>query len=209
MLIDSSNKRCDKVVKELCELKTSLQFTQKDADDVKTDLAKLTEDLKLASGESHSMSESLRAMTEKAEYLEGQARRNNLVFEGIQESTNERWTETEEKVKALFKEKLQLPGDIALEWVVRMTKRNDSTPVDLPRPVVASFLRFKDRSAVLESAKKLRGTNIFINEDFTEAVRQRRRELLPALKAARSRGEIAYLRYDKLITHPANTNKKE
>lgn len=72
-----------------------------------------------------------------------------------------------------------------------------------PRPIVARFLRFKDKVAVLERAKKLKGTNIFINEDFTEAVRQKRRDLLPALRAAREKGKIAYLRYGKLITRPA------
>ena len=64
------------------------------------------------------------------------------------------------------------------------------------------FLRFKDKLAVLEKAKRLKGSFVFINEGFSDAVRQRRKELLPAMKAARERGDIAYLRYDKLIVHP-------
>ena len=60
---------------------------------------------------------------------------------------------------------------------------------------------------MLEKAKKLKGTNIFINGDFTEAVQQKRRDLMPALKAAQDKGEIAYLRYDRLNTHPAKPKR--
>jgi hypothetical protein len=59
---------------------------------------------------------------------------------------------------------------------------------------VDKFLRFKDKMAVLERAKYLRGTKIFINEEFSEAVRQSWKELIPAMKAA-------YIRYDKLIAN--------
>ena len=39
------------------------------------------------------------------------------------------------------------------------------------------FLRFKDKLAVLEKAKCLKGSFVFINEDFSDAVRQRRNVL--------------------------------
>ena len=56
--------------------------------------------------------------------------------------------------------------------------------------------------AVLGKGKDLKGTNIYVNEDYTEAGRQKRRELIPAMKTARERGDIAYIRHDKLIVHP-------
>lgn len=131
----------------------------------------------------------MQSITLKTDYLDGQSRRNNLVFEGIEESPDEGWAEAEEKVKALLMEKLQLPWDIELERAHRAAKWNGFRPnADKPRPIVAKFLRFKDRSTVLEKAKKLKGTNSFINEDFTKAVRQKRRDLLPALKAACEHG---------------------
>ena len=43
---------------------------------------------------------------------------------------------------------------------------------------------------------------VIVNEDYTEAVRQKRNKLIPAMKAARERGDIAYIRHDKLIAHP-------
>lgn len=78
-----------------------------------------------------------------------------------------------------------------------------------PRPIVVRFLRLKDKLAVLDKAENLKGSGIFINEDFPEAVWQKRKELLPAMKAARERGDIAYLRYDKLIVHSLTQNPSQ
>ena len=120
------------------------------------------------------------------------------------ESMREKDPESEEKTRKLFSEKLQLDHmKIELEWAHRTGKPVAS---EKPRPIVVRFLRLKDKLAVLDKAKNLKGSGIFINEDFPEAVRQRRKELLPAMKAAREKGDIAYLRYDKLIVHPPTMN---
>lgn len=71
-----------------------------------------------------------------------------------------------------------------------------------PRPILIKFLRYKDKMAVLGKAKDLKGTNIYVNEDVTEAVRQKHKEPFPAMKAARERGSIAYIRYDRSTPLP-------
>jgi hypothetical protein len=38
------------------------------------------------------------------------------------------------------------------------------------------FLRFKDKLPVLEKAKRLKGSFVFIDEDLSDAVSQRRKE---------------------------------
>lgn len=50
---------------------------------------------------------------------------------------------------------------------------------------MVKFLRYKDKMAVLGKTKDLKGTNIYVNENYTETVRQKRKELIPAMKAAR------------------------
>lgn len=47
---------------------------------------------------------------------------------------------------------------------------NPLSSSDRPRSMVVKFLSNKDKLAVLQRAKSLRGTKIFINEDYTEAV---------------------------------------
>ena len=39
-----------------------------------------------------------------------------------------------------------------------------------PRLIVVKFLRNKDKLYVLEKVKHLKGTNIFVNEDYSESV---------------------------------------
>ncbi|KAJ4929920.1 hypothetical protein JOQ06_018940 [Pogonophryne albipinna] len=110
-------------------------------------------------------SDGLSAVTDKMEYAEGQSRRSNVVLDGIGVEPGETWAQTEEKVKDILVDKLKFQRGIEIERAHRTGK----PAANNTRPIVVKFLRFKDRSAVLERAKHLRGTNIYINEDYTEA----------------------------------------
>ncbi|CAH1258205.1 Hypp1974 [Branchiostoma lanceolatum] len=121
--------------------------------------------------------------------------KRNFMF--VKEET---WEESEQKVRNLLKDKLQLdPKKVEIE----RAHRNGRFQADRrPRSIVTKLLRYKDKQGILQRAKNLKGTHIFINEDYSEAFRQKRRELIPELKAARERGNVAYLRFDRLIVHP-------
>ena len=211
LIINTSNQRCDTEIKKVQELKRSLEFSQGDIDGLKKELAELKTQVKsegdLAGEKMRNVNISLLAETTRADYLEAQSRRSNLIFEGIQEeSADETWAESESKVKKLLVEKLGLSRNIELERVHRVARKEDAaghtSGAPKPRAIIAKFLRFKDRAEVMANAKKLKGTHIYINEDFIDSVRKRRKELLPAMYEARKRGQIAFLRYDKLVTYP-------
>lgn len=59
--------------------------------------------------------DSLLTITDKMEYLEGQTRRNYLIFDGVAESPGETWTETEGKISKILTEKLQLQHKVEVE----------------------------------------------------------------------------------------------
>ncbi len=205
MILDSTNQRLDTLTREVQEIKTSIQFTQKEVDDIKISNTDQADHGKALQVDIMKICDSLLVLTDKLEYLEGQSRRNNLVIDGIIETPGETWTEAEEKVKKIFAEKLQLQRSIEVERAHRTGK-----PLmgERPRPIVVQFLTHKDRSAVLQRAKNLKGTKIFINEDYTDTVRQKRKELIPKMRAAQERGGIAFLRYDKLVIHPRSSTPK-
>lgn len=183
----------------------SLELTQKDVDDLKASSSTLTKKYNEFRSDLDTICKSLLAYSDKTESLEGFSKRNNILIDGIKEPGKESLSECEDNVRKLFTEKLQLDHvKIELDRVHRAGKFVSGNS-DKPRPILVRFLRLKDKLAVLDRAKKLKGTGIFINEDFPEAVRQKRKELLPAMKAARERGDIAYLKYDKLIVHPPRT----
>lgn len=43
------------------------------------------------------------------------------------------------------------------------------------RPIIAKVLRWKDRETILQHVKLLKGSKIFFNEDFTDAVKRKRK----------------------------------
>ena len=141
--------------------------------------------------------------SEKLDYLENQTRRNNLVIEGIKtDKADETWAETETKVKELFTSKLKLdPDTVEIERAHRNGKfRGDP---EKPRPVVVKLLRFKDKQLIMTRARaNLRDTSVYINEDFSDQLRKKRAELLPAMREARARGDYAIISYDRLIVKP-------
>lgn len=204
-LMDTTNLRMDAMRKELQELKVSLHFTQKEVDDLKTTNASLLLNHKTNETDIHKLAECMTVMDTKTDFLDSQSRRHNVIIEGIPETEKEKVSELEEKVLIIFKDQLELDHrTIGIERIQRTgkaPKADGGLPRPRPRPLLVKLLRIKDRDSVLSNAKKLKGSRIFINEDYPDAVRQRRRELLPQMKAARERGDFAVLRYDKLIVH--------
>lgn len=170
---------------QVYDFKVSLEMTQKEFDDFKISCGTLTKNCSETRTDLDTICKSLISVSDKTEYLEGQTRWHNIVVDGIKESVKEKVSESEEKVRKLFSEKLQLDHlKIELDWAHRTGK--PVTPSEKPRLqiIVVRFLRLKDKLAVLDKAKNLKGSGIFINEDFPETVRQSKKDLLPAMKAA-------------------------
>lgn len=208
LLMESFTKRMDDLTKDLCDFKASLHFTQGEVENVKASSEKLSKDCKVMLNDINMLNSKHNLMNGKIDYLENQYRCKNLIFDGIPESVHKKWSDSEDKIQKILNEKLKLDQKhIELERVHRSGK--PPARDEKPRPIVVRFLRFKDRNTVLEKAKNLKGSNIYVNEDFSEAVRMKRKELIPATKEARKRGDIAYLRFDKLITHRPTSQAKD
>lgn len=101
---------------------------------------------------------------------------------------DETWAETEAKVQAIFTTQLKIDTSVEVERAHRNGKfRGEGKK---PRAVVIKLLRFKDKQLILARARAhLRNTSFYISEAFSERVRKRRAELLPAMKEARARGD--------------------
>ena len=70
---------------------------------------------------------------------------------------------------------------------------------DRDMTIVVKVASFKTRDAVLHATKVAKPRGVYINEDFSMRVVNRRRQLLPEMRAARDIGNIAYLSFDKLV----------
>ncbi len=82
-------------------------------DELKVNCRECSAECKSNTKDIHTLSESLLVLDAKVNYLEGQCKQYNIVVEGIPESPNEKLCESEEKVKQMIQEKLQV-GQIKL-----------------------------------------------------------------------------------------------
>ena len=97
-LIRSFNERHDALTHSVSELKISLEYTQKDIDALKNTGIPVEAFTK--------SQEKIEDLAVKLDYQENQSRRNNLIFDGIMEATNESWTETENKIQDILLTKM-------------------------------------------------------------------------------------------------------
>lgn len=81
-----------------------------------------------------------------------------------------------------------------IETVYRLGKNKDKI-----RPVVVTTTTMSRKLQVLKNKKTLENSGIYIKEDYTPAVLQKRRELQVELQRKRSSGEKVMLHYDKIV----------
>ena len=120
--------------------------------------------------------------------LEDRSRRRNLRIDGVTERKGETWEECEEEIQNIFKEKLGLEN-IDIE---RAHRSKEKTSFNKPKTIVCKLLSYKQKREVLKNAKKLKGSNIFINEDFCFETMPRRKKLWEEVKRLRSEGQVVF-----------------
>ena len=191
----SFENRISKLEKDLFDSRVEIESLKSTNESFKTSIAELITDsqnLKPIVVNSEATQKSTAA---RIDYLEDQSRRNNLRFDGLHEDNGENWEQSTKKVQDLLSQKLGFENSISIERAHRVGKINPQKP----RTIVAKFLNFNDKQNIIRNSHKLRGSNVFINEDLSLASLAKRREQLPQLKEARSRGKIAYFVHTKLV----------
>ncbi|XP_047122400.1 uncharacterized protein LOC124805898 [Hydra vulgaris] len=189
---DNVNK-INKLEKELNELKESLNFHEH----------LIEQKVKTVSNNLEKES-SIQNINEKNRILEDRSRQNNLRIEGITESVNETWEETEDNVLKLFSKNLKV-NEVEIERAHRTGYKKDGKT----RTLILKLLRFKDKAKILKEAHRLKGLNIYINEDYSRETSIIRKKLFSEAKLRRENGENVAVRYDKIIKLKSNYTKKD
>ena len=140
-------------------------------------------------------------LKEKLRSLEDRSRRNNLRIDGVAGDEKETWSDTEGKIQQLFTDQLGTPN-ITIEREHRSGSRNAGKP----RTIVMKLLNYKEKERILKNASKLKGTNIFIYEDFSYETTQIRKRLWAKVKALRKSGKYAVLQYDRIVERDGKQN---
>lgn len=121
------------------------------------------------------------------EKAEERRRKMNVIIFGIEEVRGKHvWEQVEEIVQD--KLGIKLGG-----WEIVDTFRIGRRGIN-PRPIVVKLATVKIKWTILSSAKKLKGTKIFVENDYGKKEREIRSVLLKEMKNARARGDKAYVR---------------
>ncbi|KAH9371067.1 hypothetical protein HPB48_013166 [Haemaphysalis longicornis] len=116
----------------------------------------------------------------------------NLLFYGFEDAADQTWAQSEKRIIDLCSEHLEISLQ---QRDVEHTHRIGRFNQEKHRPIIVQFKHFKDRKQVLTNAKKLKGTNYSLSQDFSPSTRKALKHLLEFGKASR---QTYKLRYDKL-----------
>lgn len=150
----------------------------------------------------------LKTKVEKLEkeinYLKRTEKNNNIIVFGLEE--NEKSSlELIQKLKETFNQDLDIKiEEYDINKIYRLgNKKKESNK---PRPVLCSFLNNWKKTEIMKRKKNLK--TIYIAEDYSKDVLEKRRELHAKLTEERQKGNIAYLKYDKLIVKENYSQEK-
>ena len=190
------NQRLDALTEEIRTNKTDINDLKHEVDDLKNSIQynehTLEDKIKKVS---ENMEKNRTELCEKLRTLEDRNRRNNLRIEGMTENRNETWEDTTEKVQKIFKNKLGVEN-VEIERAHRTGERKG----EKPRSIVLKLLRYQDKEKILKERKKLKGSDIYVNEDFSRETMEIRRNLREEIKRRHQKDdEILIVRYDKIV----------
>ncbi|KAJ4437472.1 hypothetical protein ANN_17616 [Periplaneta americana] len=119
-------------------------------------------------------------------------RKNNLIIFGVEERGREKEMDTFEKVRDLCEMIFNI--ELREEHVDHAYRLGNGSK----RPILLSFRNTKIREAILNNLGRLCGSGVRVEKDMPFELRNRRKQLLPYMKAARAKGHFAKMYEDKL-----------
>lgn len=197
------------------EIKMMLVNLQQDLRQQKQDILEMKEDIKNTIN--NNINEKFSNIEQKNEFLERKAeeqsvkinilerqiRRKNLVFFGVEESEKS-YHELEDMITNIINTHFKVPCDRNnIESARRLGKKNDKV-----RPIVVSFTTMGFKLNIQKTKNCLDNTSYYIKEDYPLEVLKKRKELQIQLQIEKEAGNIAYIKYDKLIVLNQNNNRQ-
>lgn len=191
------------VIQAIAELKSQLTASQAALVAVNArvvELDKFLQEVKQSTDQIYDINsaiESLRGsvtqQSEKLVDLEDRSRRSNLVVYGVHEAPNETADQLKDKIlNEIFEQKLGVKCS-SVGRIHRLGLSNNKN-----RPAILYLQDYNEKQCILKNAKKLKGTRIFIENDYSRRTLHRCRLLHERARGDRANEEKGYLVNDKL-----------
>ena len=175
--------------KQLTDLEASRNFDTKTLDSIQGKQIEIDKMLK-------KMQNMEEEQKEKLLDLQCREMRDNLIFYGIDETKDESDKDCVDKILNIVEKDLKVP--FAKQMPIHRAHRMGRYQHNKTRPIVAKIAFYPNREEIRKAAKNLEGTQYSIGQQFPKEIQERRRQLVPTLKDAKSKGQKANIGIDKL-----------
>lgn len=183
-LLEEQNKLVTKIA--------TLRNQQTDIGKMISDLNERFSDLERRVSRVDSLEQTVKLLQAKVVDLEDRSRRSNLIIIGIQEDRGENETALRTKViEDLFCKRLNVTC-CSIARIHRIGKAVKK------RPVIVFFQNYNEKQEVLRNARKLKGTSISIQYDYSAYTLRKRKLLWQSAKMEKEQGKKVTLLHDKL-----------
>lgn len=188
----SMNGKLDEVKNDVQDFKEHFSQLQEEVNELKEGVSSLREENDQLKDCNDRLWQKIEMMGKQVDDLQCRSKRNNLLFYGMDREEDETNERCEQRLQDLFTDKLELAENVEFDRVHRISSKPNS-------PLIARCVFYKDKVKVLKAKRNLKGSNIFIGEDFSTAVRDIRRKLTQFMKEKRNGGHKVSMVYDHLI----------
>ncbi|CAG4941253.1 unnamed protein product [Colias eurytheme] len=162
----------------------------------------LDEKMKLLIEENNNLKTKVSNLEQKISFLEKEKRGKNLILFGIEEKGK-----TEIELVDLVKETVVESGihldSQEISNIKRIGKQSDKN-----RPVIISLTTIWKKHIILKNKRNL-PPGVYVKEDYSKEVLETRKKLQQQVEIERKNGNVAFIKYDKLIVKKPNNSHRE
>ena len=108
---------------------------------------------------------------------EDRSRRNDIRIDGIEEEEGGVWEIFQAKATKVFKKKLGIENKIIIEGAHKTKRNYRNEDKKRPRTIVLRLANFKDKNIILKNVNILKGSDVYVNEDFSMETTELRKKL--------------------------------
>ncbi len=193
----SKLEKLDGIEADIKEIKHSLEYAHAEIADLKKENETNKVNQEQARERIGKLEQDNATLHNKIVDLQARSMRDNLLFFNIPERDQENTTEI---IHELLETKMEIRdarNQVKIDRSHQIERKREGNRK--PRPIVVKFNYYQDREHVRINAKKFKGTNIGVSEQFPEEIESVRKTLYPELKKAKAEGKRAKIVRDKLI----------
>ena len=190
--VNELTQRIDNAVLQADTALTKATEAEKRAQEAEAKVQNLEGELQQLQSKLHKSAVKCNVLQEKVASLDDYSRRENLIFEGIDESPKENCTA---KIVRFLNEKLNIADAEQMEFQRIHRVGNGQKP----RPIICRFLKYPEREVVWQARSNLKGSKFKIKEDFSTDTVNKRQTLFPIMMRARELNKFAAIYGNRLV----------